>query len=359
MIQDLDQLFLLKALSFAEHGRGYCAPNPSVGAVIVNQDGDILATGYHHGAGKPHAEIDALQKIQHQAQGMTIYVTLEPCCHTGKTPPCTDALIQAGIKRVVYGYQDPNPIVFGKGAKLLVKQGIDCEHFPIPEINAFYESYHHWQTTKKPFVTAKIALSLDGKIAGKAGERVQITGEALQELTHFYRKSADAILTTIKTIQIDNPKLNARYQDAIIPKRLYVLDRELGFSPESMVSSTTQSITLFHSKQASVSRQNELQGLGLRCIAVDENQQGLDLCAIVDLIGTDGIHDLWVEAGGKCFSSFVKNNLLQRALVYVAPCWLGEGVSAFDKELSLCSNNAQTCWQQVGSDVMLEIRYHA
>lgn len=358
MTNELDQRLLLKALSLAELGKGQCAPNPAVGAVIVSPAGELVATGYHQGVGKPHAEIEALKNASISAEGMTIYVTLEPCCHWGKTPPCTDALIQAGIKRVVYGYRDPNPLVSGKGIAQLTEQGIHCEHLPLPQINAFYASYQHWHETKQPLVTAKIALSLDGKIAGKAGKPIRITGDALQELTHFHRKTTDAILTTAKTIKNDNPQLNARYKEMVIPKRLYVLDSQLILPENAAVFATTASITVFHAREVSAERQQALANQGVRCIPVDAHEKGLNLMEVVQQIGLDGVHDLWVEAGGKCFSSFVINKLLRRALVYIAPRWVGEGVAAFADDFPMDELHAGSLsWRQFEKEMVLDIHY--
>ena len=353
-----DSLFLLKALSVATFGRGGCSPNPAVGTIIVNASHEIIATGYHTGPGKAHAEIEALQKLSHVAKDTTIYVTLEPCAHTGRTPPCTDALIKSGAKRIVYGYRDPNPIVSGKGAKALTDAGIICDHIPLPEINNFYESYHHWHKTKTPFITAKLAMTLDGKIAGEAGARIQITGEALQEFTHHHRKATDAILTTAETIKKDNPKLNARYQNETILKQLYVLDSQLTLSPESAIFKTTKSITLFHTREAKPKHQKIFEQLNIRCIPIDKDQGGLNLQQVIQQIGNDGIHDLWIEAGGKCFSAFLESKLVQRALIYIAPLWLGKGMAAFSNHFSIANLNPTSInWQQIGSDGVLEMRF--
>ncbi len=353
-----DSQFLIQALSLAEQGQGFCAPNPAVGSILVNQMGIVIATGFHTGPGKPHAEVEVLKKVSYQAREMTLYVTLEPCCHWGKTPPCTDAIIQSGLTRVVYGFRDPNPLVIaGQGMQLLKEAGIDCELISLPEIEAFYKSYYFWHKTKKPLVTAKIALSLDGKIAGKDGERVQLTGDDAQHLTHHYRKNTDAILTTAKTIIMDDPQLNARTHEAVIPKSLYVLDSQLSLPREANIFNTTKSITVFHSKTAPKEHQNSLEQKGVRCIALEETSPSvLNLDQAMIQIGNDGVIDLWVEAGGKCFSSLWKNNLIHRGLIYIAPRWFGEGLSAFENNFSLGDlSGSQIKWIQVGNDAVLEI----
>jgi len=203
-----DLFYLEQALQMAQLRRGFCAPNPSVGAVIVSGE-TIISRGHHVAAGHPHAEVDALKKLPTVPKDARMFVTLEPCCHYGKTPPCTNAIIEAGIKEVIYAFRDPNPIVAGKGELVLQEAGIDCRQVSHPEIDRFYQSYAYWQANKKPWVTAKLAMTLNGKIAKEKGEPIAITSPALQEVTHQLRKQADGILTTVKTILADDPQLNA------------------------------------------------------------------------------------------------------------------------------------------------------
>lgn len=349
--------FLLEALELAKIRRGFCAPNPSVGAVIVKNN-EIIAKGYHLGVGSMHAEVDALKKLDDSIdlKDAIIYVTLEPCNHWGRTPPCTDAIINSGIKHVVYGYRDPNPVVDGKGQSALDKAGIKSEHIPLPEINEFYESYRHWHTTKKPFITGKIAMTLDGKIAGKNGERIQITGAELNQFTHSCRKNSDAILTTVKTIINDDPLLNARCNNEIIAKNIYILDSQLKFPDNAKIINTAKKITLFHSKNVSETRQNELAEKGINCIVVDLNNDGLDLDQVIKKIGEEGVHDLWVEAGGKCFSAFVNKKLCQKVYIYIAPFTLDEGLKAFTTCMDFRADKTQ--WRQVENDVLCEMCWH-
>lgn len=351
--KDIDISYLKQTLELARTRRGFCAPNPPVGALIV-RDGQVIATGYHFGAGFPHAEVEALKKVDNKAPEATIYVSLEPCCHWGRTPPCTDALIKANVKRVIYGYRDPNPIVSGKGEAALIAAGIACEYIAVPEIDAFYQSYQHWHRTKTPFITAKIAVSLDGKIAGKQGEPIQITGQALKEFTHQQRKDSDAILTTAKTIILDNPQMNVRLQSETIAKPIYILDSELNLPLDAKLFETAKSITVFHAKRAANERQQALTELGVRCISVEENE-GLNLNQVIEFIGKDGIHDLWVEAGGKCFAAFVNQKLVQRAFIYIAPWVMGEGMPAFTETLDLRNYPIQS--KQYGKDVLCEIHW--
>jgi len=354
MTHDLDLFYLQHALSLAKIRLGFCAPNPSVGAVIVKNE-KIIASGYHLQAGAPHAEIAALQALKESANGATLYVTLEPCCHFGKTPPCTDALIKADVSRVVYGYRDPNPIVSGNGEVALTKAGIACEYVASPEITRFYEGYHYWQRTKKPFITAKIAISLDGKIARANGEPIAITGAELKKFTHECRKQSDAILTTVQTIIHDDPQLNVRYQNETMAKSIYILDRELRIAPTATIFKSAKTITLFHSNKIT---NTHFSDLGIRCVGIEEDNNGLNLSQIIQIIGEDGIHHLWVEAGGKCFTSFLRQKLLQRALIYIAPRWIGEGKPMItdNKDISFIDKAIQ--WKQMGNDVYCSIEFH-
>ncbi|MEO8401390.1 MAG: bifunctional diaminohydroxyphosphoribosylaminopyrimidine deaminase/5-amino-6-(5-phosphoribosylamino)uracil reductase RibD [Gammaproteobacteria bacterium] len=353
----MDNFFLKQALDLAKLRRGFTSPNPSVGAILVNREGQIIGSGYHQGPGSPHAEIIALQSLTESPENSTLYVTLEPCCHIGRTPPCTDAIVNANIGRVVYGYRDPNPIVSGEGAALLTTAEIRCEHIMLPEINLFYQSYDYWQRTHKPFITAKLAMSLDGKIAGEAGERKQITGRELQIFTHQMRKTSDAILTTAKTIIQDNPQLNIRLENTVIAKPLYILDRQLTCPLDAAIFTTAQSITVFHAVHADQEKREQLQAQGARCVVIDETPEGLNLIPIIEHIGNDGAHDLWVETGGKCLASFLKNNALQKLLLYIAPVWFGRGQSAFKPGFSIDLTDFSGSWQQIGPDSVLEIDF--
>jgi diaminohydroxyphosphoribosylaminopyrimidine deaminase/5-amino-6-(5-phosphoribosylamino)uracil reductase len=355
MFQNHDANFLLKALELAQIRRGFCAPNPAVGAVIV-RDQKIIATGYHDGPGSAHAEVDALNKLPADAvRSATIYVTLEPCCHFGRTPPCTDALIQAGIKRIVYGFRDPNPIVAGKGEQALKNAGIDIEHISLPEIDAFYQSYQHWHQTQKPFLTAKIALSIDGKIASKSGAPIAITGAELHEYTHTRRKQSDAILTTAKTIIADDPQMNVRLGSQTIAKHLYILDSTLALQPTAKIFTTAQSVTIFHAEDASSPQKDHIIKMGVHCIPIMKTPNGLALDQVITHLGNDGKHDVWIEAGGQCFSTFIAEKLLQRAFIYIAPLWIGEGLTAFADNFDLAATNVN--WRQYGKDVLCDIHW--
>ncbi len=351
-----NQHYLQQALQQASINRGFCSPNPAVGAVIVNQAGQVIAQGTHRGPGTPHAEVDAIRQLSTIPPSATIYVTLEPCCHFGRTPPCTNAIIEAGIKKVIYGYKDPNPIVAGKGEKILHEAGVECELYQTPEIDAFYESYAYWHHTKKPWVTAKLAMTLDGKIAGAAGQPIKITGDETNQFTHQQRKLHDAILTTAKTILADDPQLNARIGETTIAKPIYILDRELRLPLDSRILTTAHSITVFYAASTNTSSLEALQKAGVKCIAVRTVDSRLDLAEVVSAIGTDGVHDLWIEAGGACFAAFHQAKLLNKSLIYIALHTQMNGQHAFTSQMDFREAKKIT-YKQIGNDNLCEMRW--
>ncbi len=347
--------YLTLALTEAKARRGFCAPNPAVGAVVV-KDGEILALGKHWQAGKAHAEVEALSQLtQEQSRDATLYVTLEPCCHFGRTPPCTDLIIKREIAEVFYAYADPNSMVSGKGRAALIEAGISCEHSPLSEVDEFYRSYQYWHNHGRPWVSAKLALSLDGKIASADGSPVQITGAECLRLTHENRYTSDAILTTATTILADNPALNVRLSETFA-KPVYILDRHLRLSGLEKVFSTAASVTIFYGQNASQKKLEDLTKNGVRSFRVDETEEGLDLPTVLDIVGQDGMHDLWVEAGGKLFYQLYQQELIHRALIYLAPKTLGEEAKAafpasFDVRKSAVSTKMFNC----GEDVVWEL----
>ncbi len=350
--------YLKHALSLAEHTRGQCAPNPAVGAVLV-KDTKILAEGVHLGVGHDHAEIAVLQQVSHaETEGATLYVTLEPCCHQGKTPPCTEAIKKFPLAQVIYAYQDPNPLVAGQGHKILEQAGIVVEQHMVTEIDYFYQSYQYWQQQKRPFITAKLALSLDGKIAGYQGQPQQITGPELQQLTHQQRLHSDAILTTVRTIIHDDPQLNVRINKQTQSKPLYILDSQLQLPENASVRQTAKAITLFYDAELSAEQVSAQECTGVSCVPITREATGLCLTSVMDYIGKQGVHDLWVEAGGQLLSSLLNADLVQRCLLYVAPKIIGDnGLTAFSQADILAKAHTKH-WQVVGNDVLCQLNFY-
>jgi diaminohydroxyphosphoribosylaminopyrimidine deaminase/5-amino-6-(5-phosphoribosylamino)uracil reductase len=349
------QEYLLLALEQARSRRGFCAPNPAVGAVLV-KDGLVIAQGAHQAAGSPHAEIEVLKIAGEAARGATLYVTLEPCNHQGLTPPCTEAIIQHGIAAVFYAYADPNSQVKGRGAARLAEAALRVEQLSLNEVDEFYKSYAYWLRTHHPFVTAKLALSLDGKIAGANGEPVLITGAEAQHYTHQRRRSSDAILSSVRTIIQDNPRFNVRLGDETISKPLYVIDRLAQLPLEALVLKTASSVTIFHDKAVPAEKLKNLESVGVRCVELSSESGLLSESAVVEFIGQDGIHDLWLEAGGKLFESFYEAQLINRLLFYIAPKTLGaQAYPAFQAPHDFFSDAKALRWFSLGQDVVCEI----
>jgi diaminohydroxyphosphoribosylaminopyrimidine deaminase/5-amino-6-(5-phosphoribosylamino)uracil reductase len=347
---------LEKALHLAKQRKGFCAPNPAVGAIIAKHS-EILASGHHWGPSHPHAEVEALNQLSPgQAKQADLYVTLEPCCHYGKTPPCAEAIIQSGISRVFYGFNDPDERVSGKGIAMLEAAGVTCHHIVLPEIDDFYAGYQYWQTHQRPRVTAKIALSIDGKIAGFEGKPVKISGSVAGTFTHHERKAADAILTTARTVQHDDPRLDVRLAEGTFQKPVYILDRQLSISLTARIFDTAAEVILFHAEEASTDKIAMLQAKGATCIAVSAStQSGLAWDTIFREMGKRNVQDLWVEAGARCFESLILGNHLQQAYLYVSPKYIGaSGVPAFNHE-NLFERVKKSQWQVLGEDAVCRL----
>lgn len=338
------QEFLTIALLEAEKGRGFCAPNPAVGAVIV-KDNQVLAVGHHQGPGKPHAEVEAIAKLDSaQCENAEIYITLEPCCHQGRTPPCTDLLIQKKFKAVYYGFQDPNPIVAGKGAEIIREASITCQLIESSAISKFYRSYAYWTRTQKSYITAKIALSLDGKI-GRAGVTtpIKLTSEIADQWTHQQRKRADAILSTVKTVISDDPQFNARTTNGTYQKKLFLIDSKNALPSNAKIFTTAKSVTIFTGN-------SELNDAA-NYVKIHQENNCLDLVEIISYLGKQGLHDVWVEAGATLLNNLLEQQLIDRLIIFISPQLLGdEALNGFFKEYQL----PEPHWQVMSNDVMAE-----
>lgn len=320
--------FLLAALSQAWHGRGMCAPNPAVGAVAV-QNGKVIAQAFHHGAGTPHAEQLLLDQFPPYTPDVTIYVTLEPCNHWGKTPPCVNAIIEHGISRVIFAYRDPNPIVAQNDTSARLKQyGIDVIFHPLPEINQFYQSYRHWTRTHTPWVTVKMAQTFDGKIAGPYGARIHLSNGLCDALTHQLRYHTDIILTTARTVLMDSPQLNARLPEGTHAKPIAILDAKLALNESSSIFHTAKHCHIFHDQNVPVS----LRQVNCTYHATPMHAEYLDLSFVLKRLGSLGYHDVWVEAGATIFRELHQNKYVNQTYLYLVPKILGANA------LSLCQD---------------------
>lgn len=347
----MHDFFLAEALRYAHLGRGQCAPNPSVGALAV-QHHQIIAHGWHAGAGYAHAEKNVLDQFPANTPGVTLYVTLEPCNHWGRTPPCVDAIVQHGIERVVYAYLDPNPVVrTNKTHDFLTEKGVEVVYCPLPEIDRFYESYRHWTLTHTPWVTVKLAQSLDGKIAHAHGVRCTLSNEACATFTHQQRLHTDVILTTARTVHHDNPLLNARVAGKTVGKTVAILDRALTLAPDANVFTHAASCLIYHDKCQKAPPDDTLRTYH----GVDADENGLDLEAVLLDLGARGHHDVWVEAGGTLFRALHHEKRVQRTYLYLVPRCLGESsLSAYACE-DFFQQAHSVQWHPMDDNQMLQL----
>ncbi|MDD3536164.1 MAG: bifunctional diaminohydroxyphosphoribosylaminopyrimidine deaminase/5-amino-6-(5-phosphoribosylamino)uracil reductase RibD [Candidatus Cloacimonetes bacterium] len=354
----INEKYLKLAVREAEKSRGHTGSNPFVGAIVV-KDGEIIARGRTQAMGKDHAEVDALKKAGAAARGATLYVSLEPCCHYGKTPPCTDAIIAAGIRKVVAGIQDPNPKVNGKGFQALREHGITVEcGFLQKEISRQNEIYLTNITQQRPFVIWKTALSLDGKYAAQDGSSQWITSDASRREVHKIRAQVDAILSSGRTVNLDNAMLNVRgVSKARQPLRV-LLDSRLRVSPLSdFVRSAKEYPSLIFYHAAPLKNILSLDITGIEMQQVPSNDQGLDLQYILNSLYVRGVRSILIEAGDTLSSSFIAQKLIDKYIIFYGDLLLG-GDKAILKSLPI-SNISQAIrfseisYKKIGNNLML------
>ena len=319
-----------KAIKIAENQRCVTAPNPFVGAVIVKDD-RIISSGWTQSYGNDHAEVQAIKNSTEDTAGADLYVTLEPCCHIGKTPPCTDAVIKAGIKNVYIGITDPNPKVSGKGIKILKNAGINVEYpFFEKEVSNQLEFYLKWIKTGLPFVIMKNAVSLDGKIAAENGTSKWITGEGSRKMVHELRQQVDAVLTTINTVKKDDPILNVRLENKIKDPMRIILDPMLEIDPNSQICKTAEIIKtiIFYDKNCKIDnfKLSKIQNLCIELIPViceEKHNTHLNFQEILKILGEKKITSVMVEAGQQLNSYLFKNCQIDKLYYFIAPKFLG------------------------------------
>lgn len=323
---DIDQMYMRRALDLAGLALGRTSPNPVVGAVIV-KDGQIVGEGYHQKAGTPHAEVHALRQAGAQAAGATVYVSLEPCSHFGRTPPCADALIAAGVKKVVIACLDPNPQVAGRGMQKLIAAGIETELGILQEeAGRLNEAFFKYIQTARPFVAIKTAMTLDGKIASKTGDSRWITSPDARTYVHQLRNSYDAILVGIGTVLHDDPMLNTRLEteDTRDPVRV-IIDSQLDLPLNSQIaiSSKKQRNIVFCSAGADLQKQARLETYGCEIIRLDSKRLFLPMENVLDHLGSMGICSLLVEGGGQINASLLEGHLVDKVYSFIAPKIIG------------------------------------
>ncbi len=360
---DADRRHMQSALELAAGGTGWVSPNPMVGCVIV-QDGEVVGRGYHQRFGGPHAEVHALREAGDCARRSVLYVTLEPCCHTGKTPPCVDAILQARVGRLVVAMRDPNPRVDGGGLSRLESAGIDvtvgvCE----AEARRLNEAFIKHITTRRPFVTSKSAITLDGKIATRSGASRWITGAAARAAGHRLRHNNDAILVGVGTVLQDDPQLTTRLpgQRGANPLRI-VVDSTLRLAPMAQVADVAQDrrSLIATTDQATDAKARALQERGVEVIRLPACGDGrVNLDALCTVLGERGVASVLVEGGAVLTAALIKQRLVDKMVLFVAPKIIGsDGISVFgpcgvdtmEQVLSLRDLTSR----QIGDDVMLE-----
>lgn len=318
-----------RARELAERGRYTAAPNPMVGVVIA-RDGRILSEGWHARAGHEHAEVAALSRNGFSARGASMYVTLEPCNHHGRTPPCTDAIVRAGISKVVVGYLDPDPRMRGRSVEILRDAGVEVEVFGDAAVERQNEQFFHYMRTGRPFVHLKLAATLDGRIAARTGDSKWITGEAARRRAHLLRAEAGAVLVGAGTLRADDPTLTARdLPDNPPPITRVVLDPNLGIGPESRIVRTAGEApaVVFADEGALDGREEKLAALGVEVVGAPRAEEGLDLGYVLEELGSRGVKGLLVEGGGETAARFVRRGVVDKISVFYAPKVVGaEGV---------------------------------
>ncbi len=314
-----------RAIELARLGKGWTAPNPMVGAVIV-KDSRVIGEGYHHRCGQLHAEREAIASLKESARGADIYVTLEPCCHYGKTPPCTEAIIEQGISRVFIGSRDPNPLVAGKGVKILRDHGIEVvEDVLRDECDALNPEFFHFITTGLPYVVMKYAMTLDGKIASRTGASKWITGEAARTHVHALRGRYASILAGIGTVIADDPMLNCRLPGAHQPLRI-IVDSSLRIPMESRIVQTAGDYpTLIAAARTDLEKRAALEAKGIEVLTVPGQDGRVDLKAFLKVLGERKISSVFVEGGGEIHEAMRSAGCVQHVMAYVAPLLLGGG----------------------------------
>lgn len=385
-----DRDYMKRAIELARLGTGWTSPNPMVGAVAV-KNGRIIAEDYHHRYGEFHAERNSLMSCGKEAEGAVLYVTLEPCCHYGKTPPCTDIIIEKKIKRVVIGSRDPNPLISGRGVRILREHGIEVtEDFMREECDALNTVFFHYIQTGEPYTVMKFAMTLDGKIAAHTGLSRWISGEAARQHVHKERARYSSIMAGIGTVLADDPMLNARLEGAHQPLRV-ICDSRLRIPEEGKICRTAGSLrtvaacALDESDFENNEKAARLEALGIEVWNLpykekspDEYSFGkntsdktkahrVDLGALKRRLGKDGIDSIYIEGGGTLNFAALRAGIVDHVCAYIAPKLMGgrdaktpvEGIGVSAPSDAFMLKNLKTT--MLGEDVLLEydIKNHA
>jgi diaminohydroxyphosphoribosylaminopyrimidine deaminase / 5-amino-6-(5-phosphoribosylamino)uracil reductase len=319
-----DEHWMKRALYLAGRGRGRTSPNPLVGAVLAKR-GKVVGEGYHEKAGEAHAEIVALRKAGKEARGSTLYINLEPCTHYGRTAPCAPAVIEAGVERAVIGMVDPNPLVKGKGVSSLRKAGMDVRVGILEsDCRRLNEAFCKYIVKKEPFVTLKVAATLDGKMASRHGDSKWISNETSRRLVHRLRNEMDAVLVGVGTVLKDAPLLTPRIPGGRDPYRV-ILDSRLKIPEEARVIGNSSSKTLIVTTGAAPrDKREKLEKRGVRVIVVRSKEGRVSLRDCLSRLGKMGITSLLVEGGSQINGAFLDERLIDKFLLFLSPKVLGD-----------------------------------
>jgi len=362
-IMSTERIFMQRALFLAALGKGRTSPNPMVGAVLVKQ-GRVLGEGYHRRAGEDHAEVIALREAGDRASGATLYVTLEPCSHYGRTPPCTDQIIQTGIQRVVASMADPNPLVLGGGFERLRQAGIRVETGLMEEASrTLNEAYIKFITTGLPFVILKGATSLDGKIATVTGESRWITGPPARERVHRLRNEVDAVMVGISTILKDDPRLTTRLPCGVgkDPLRI-VLDSHAQLPLDARVinpSSSARTLLITSSSSPQEKREDlQKRGVEVWCMELEERSGKIPLRPLLKRLAEWNVMSLMIEGGSELNASALQEGIVDKVVLFLAPRLIG-GATALSwiggagvRELRESYSLKKVSLERMGDDIM-------
>lgn len=356
----LNERFMNLAIELAKKGIGKVNPNPLVGAVIV-KDGKIIGQGYHKRYGDGHAEVNAFKSINEDATGATMYVTLEPCAHYGKTPPCVDRIIENKISKVVIGMLDPNPLVSGKGIEKLKNAGIEVEVGILEEeCKKINEVFIKYITTKKPFVVMKTAMSLDGKISTKTGESKWISSEEARLHVHTLRNKFSGIMVGINTVMKDNPELTCRIVEGNDPIRI-IVDSTLRIPMESKILENHDNKTIIATtEKADITKAKKLIKNNIKVLIINEKNGQVDLNELMRKLGELNIDSILLEGGATLNYSALEENIVDKVMMYISPKIIGGemsktpvGGNGIDK-LNNAFKLENITTRNVGEDILVE-----
>ena len=366
-----DNGYMRLALALARGGLGRVSPNPLVGAVVLDVRGEIVGEGWHRDYGDAHAEVMALERAGQKAKGGTLYVTLEPCCHFGKTPPCTDRILASGIRRVVYGLLDPNPKVDGGGVRVLEAKGVRVEASLLnEECRRLVAPFLIHQTKKRPFVALKVASTMDGKIATHTGSSQFITGTAARDYGHLLRQEFDGLLTSSGTILADDPRMTCRVPASLLPAGLpytrnpvrIVLDSTARTAPTAKVYADDGTRVILVTGFGANTKTYPKHVERLECPFAspeDSTEKRLDLAMVIERLGQAGLQSIMIEAGGETNQGFLGTGLVDRIYWFVAPKILGDrrGLGGFAgravDDIDHCQNFQIVESQKIEQDMLI------